>query len=59
MIRRLEKKVTNGIHHHQLIIIEKRMAQSGGYDLSDPFIDDGNLVSQSTAVNVYLYCICS
>ena len=28
------------------------MAQSGGYDLSDPFIDDGNLVSQSTAVNV-------
>lgn len=31
------------------------MAQSGGYDLSDPFIDDGNLVSQTTAVNVSLH----
>ena len=29
------------------------MAQSGGYDLSDPFIDDGNLTSQATSITVY------
>lgn len=28
------------------------MAQSGGYDLSDPFIDDGNLANQTTVVSV-------
>ena len=28
------------------------MAQSGGYDLSDPFIDDGNLVAQHTTLSI-------
>lgn len=32
--------------------LEKRMAQSGGYDLNDPFIDDGNLINQPTCTTV-------
>lgn len=52
MIRRLEKKVTNGNGSYIFYNLEKRMAQSGGYDLSDPFIDDGNLTSQTTSITV-------
>ena len=36
-------------------LVEKRMAQDGGYDLNDGFIDDGDLEDQATAVTV---CLC-
>lgn len=52
MLRRLEKKVVNGRWFPLFLRVEKRMAQSGGYDLSDPFIDDGNLANQTTVVSV-------
>lgn len=52
MIRRLEKKVINGVRSLLSWWVEKRMAQSGGYDLSDPFIDDGNLVAQHTTLSI-------
>lgn len=28
------------------------MAEDGGYDLNDPFIDDGNLNNQNTCISV-------
>lgn len=52
MIRRLEKKVINGFVSILSFSVEKRMAENGGYDLSDPFIDDGDLAKQSTALNI-------
>ncbi len=52
MLRRLEKKVVNGTIPSFLSSAEKQMAQSGGYDLSDPFIDDENLTAQTTVVSV-------
>ena len=33
-------------------MVEKRMAENGGYDLSDPFIDDGELANQRTALSI-------
>ena len=54
MLRRLEKKVVNGCCCSLFLGVEKRMAQSGGYDLSDPFIDDGNLANQTTVASVRL-----
>ena len=30
------------------------MAEAGGYDLNDPFIDDGNLNNQETYINVLI-----
>ena len=35
-----------------LLSLEKRMAENGGYDLSDPFIDDGELAKQHTALSI-------
>ena len=52
MLRRLEKKVVNGTNPLSFSSPEKQMAQSGGYDLSDPFIDDENLTSQTTVISV-------
>lgn len=34
------------------LMVEKRMAENGGYDLSDPFIDDGELANQRTALSI-------
>ena len=52
MIRRLERKVVNGRYLSFLQCLEKKMAEAGGYDLNDPFIDDGNLNNEETYINV-------